>query len=442
MDLVRRLILGGLFALIFGPSFAATWSITTPSLGGQYSSASAACTAWSSQVGALASSSVVQGNRTCTTTKTMASLVATGTPSVFYCAVKSDTSCTDGYSASVTNTPSAVTKISDSDPVNNCPSAGTVEGTADNSVYAASSLSSTICLGEGTQGCVWRPAGIASSGCLNGKCYMTGPFVATGASCNPSSTVPGAPQSVASAPDTDANCVAQGKCPGTVNGTTVCVPCSSKTQESSTSSSSAASSAASGTSPSTSSESGTTTSKTECSGSQCTTTTKTTSTKSDGSTQETSSTRTEPQADYCAENPKAPVCEGEDESQWGGACAGGFTCKGDAVQCAQAQAGYDLSCAAKTDPNNPTVMAGNAAINAGDRPPGHPALEPEMFDVQGSLDVTNPFGSSCPSDIQISVIGTSVAIPLSGACDVLRVLGFVAVAFSLLGAGRLVVGAL
>lgn len=324
----------------------------------------------------------------------------------------------------------------------NCPPAGTVEGDSGNA-YEASSINPTICIGTGSQGCVWKPGGTVPAVCANGKCYQWGPFTATGASCDPSSTVPGAPQSAASAPPEATNCVAKGQCPGSVNGTSVCVPCTSKSQESVTSSASAASSAASGaSSPTTSGESGTTTTKTECTGSECTTTTTTSTQKSDGSSEQKSSTKTEPMTDFCAANPKAAVCKGDDESQWGGACAGGFTCKGDAVQCAQAQAGYDLSCAAKTDPNNPTVMAGNAAINAGDRPPGHPALEPEMFDVQGSLDVTNPFGSSCPSDIQISVIGTSVAIPLSGACDVLRVLGFVAVAFSLLGAGRLVVGAL
>lgn len=325
-------------------------------------------------------------------------------------------------------------------PANDCPAAGTVEGDSGNA-YVASSLNPTICIGEGSQGCVWKPGGTVPAVCANGKCYQWGPFTATGAACDPSSDVPGAPESAASAPVTDASCVAKGQCPGTINGTTTCVPCSSKSQESVTSTSTAASSAASGASPSTSTESGTTTTKTECSGSQCTTTTTTSTQKSDGSSEEKTSSKTEPQTDFCAANPKAAVCKGDDDSKWGGACTGGFTCSGDAVQCAQAQASYDLSCAMKTDPLGATVQAGNAAAVAGDRPPGHPADGVEMFNVQGSLDQTNVFGSSCPSDISLDLMGNSFSIPLSHACGFLRVMGYVAVAFSLLGAGRLVIGA-
>jgi hypothetical protein len=35
---------------------------------------------------------------------------------------------------------------------------------------------------------------------------------------------------------------------------------------------------------------------------------------------------------FCQENPTAQICKGDDESIFNGACSGGFTCEGDAIQ--------------------------------------------------------------------------------------------------------------
>lgn len=338
---------------------------------------------------------------------------------------------------------SGATELDGACVVNDCPPAGTVEGDSSNA-YEASSINPTICIGEGSQGCVWKPGGSVPAVCANGKCYQWGPFTATGASCDPSSTVPGAPSSAASAPPTDASCVAKGQCPGTIHGTTTCVPCGTKSQESVTSTSTAASSAASGAAPSTSTESGTTTTKTECSGSQCTTTTTTSTQKSDGSSEQKTSSKTEPQTDFCAANPKAAVCKGDDDSKWGGACAGGFTCSGDAVQCAQAQAAYDLSCTIKTDPQNTTVLAGAGAIGAGDQPGDHPANSEQTvsFDLASRLDSLPLFGSSgdCPSDVSASVGGRAITLPFSTLCPYMRMLGAALMACAYIAAAKIVFG--
>ncbi|WP_230182087.1 virulence factor TspB C-terminal domain-related protein [Aquabacterium sp. CECT 9606] len=132
-------------------------------------------------------------------------------------------------------------------------------------------------------------------------------------------------------------------------------------------------------------------------------------------------------SDFCAANPKAAVCKGDDESQWGGACAGGFTCKGDAVQCAQAQASYDLSCSMKTDPQNSTVFAGNSAIGAGNRPDGHPANDAGVipFQLSSMISSVPMFGSSgsCISDKTFTFVGSSYTLPFSSWCPYLQMLG-------------------
>ncbi|WP_371820287.1 virulence factor TspB C-terminal domain-related protein [Aquabacterium sp. CECT 9606] len=318
-------------------------------------------------------------------------------------------------------------------PQNDCPVSGTQLKDSSYQAKAGTGAGVSICLG----GCLAKGAFSAKYGGVN---YVTGPIVSTGETCSGDGSGGAPPAEPVPTP-----CGA-GKCPGTVtiNGTatTACYACDSVTTTKTTTSSASAASAASGAAPSASSaESGSSSSTTTCTGNACTTTRTTTKNNPDGSSSSSEETETKDKASYCAENSKDPACKGEDESQWGGACAGGFTCKGDAVQCAQAQAAYDLSCSVKTDPASTVVSAGVAAVGAGDRPAGHPGLDPQTLDVQSTLDATNPFSASCPSDIQINVIGTTVAIPLSSACDVLRVLGFVAVAFSLFGAGRFVVGA-
>lgn len=232
---------------------------------------------------------------------------------------------------------------------------------------------------------------------------------------------------------------AAGTCPGTVNGQSVCVPCDKTKQTESSSSSTSASTTASGATSSTTTtgvESGT--SRTECEDGQCTTTTTTTTTGANGDKTDKTTTTTEPQSDYCTRNPKAEVCKGT-ESSWGGSC-GSFSCDGDAVTCAIAQASWKSACAIDIDETDPKVTAGNAAMSGGDRPGDHPGNTPEQNAFTANIDQSNPFGSECPSDISLDVMGQSVSIPLSHACDSLKFMGQVAVAFAMCAAAFIVFG--
>lgn len=218
-----------------------------------------------------------------------------------------------------------------------------------------------------------------------------------------------------------------GTCPGTVNGQSVCLPCdksketgtTTKTESSSTTASGASSPSSSGTS------SGSTTTKTECSGGQCKTTTTTTSTGADGTTTDKTTETTQPHSDYCTDNPKAEVCKGT-ESSWGGTCEA-FTCDGDAIQCAQAKAGWELACALKVDEGDPLIAVGQQATSAGDRPADHPANDENSVavDLSSRLSSVPLFGTSgdCIADKSITFMGKGYTLPFSKWCPYLNILG-------------------
>lgn len=219
---------------------------------------------------------------------------------------------------------------------------------------------------------------------------------------------------------------AAGTCPGTVNGQSVCVPCDKTKQTESSSSSTSASTTASGATSSTTttgSESGT--SRTECKDGQCTTTTTTTTTGANGDKTDKTTTTSEPQSDYCTRNPKADVCKGT-ESTWGGSC-GAFTCDGDAVQCAQAKAGWELACGLKVDETNPLIGVGQQATAGGDRPSDHPGNQANTIalDLSSRLSSVPLFGTSgdCIADKTITFMGKGYTLPFSKWCPYLNILG-------------------
>lgn len=187
------------------------------------------------------------------------------------------------------------------------------------------------------------------------------------------------------------------------------------------------------------SESRTTTkTETKCEGDKCTTTTTTAKDNGDGTSTTTGTATKEQSRDsYCAENPKSPQC-GESESSFGGTCSSSFTCRGDAVQCAMAREQHRRNCQLIEDKSAPTARLGETAANGEARPEGHPGNSPSDVNVSfGSIDQTNPYTASCLADFSISLGGRSVTIPLSQSCDVLRFMGYIAVAFSLIAAARI-----
>ena len=170
---------------------------------------------------------------------------------------------------------------------------------------------------------------------------------------------------------------------GEVNGVRVCVPNQAATGDK--------------TSKETKNPDGTTSNtetKTTCEKGVCTTTTTTTNKDASGNTTSTSSSSSSSsQSSYCAANKSSSVCaamngdknpdnkdgsnkgegekcEGEDckdkPGKFEGSCMAGFTCEGDALQCAQAKEQHRRNCELfekDTDSNSLTNKALNGAVS-------------------------------------------------------------------------------
>jgi hypothetical protein len=206
-----------------------------------------------------------------------------------------------------------------------------------------------------------------------------------------------------------------GKCYGEVNGAVVYVPCTSSTT---TSTASTTSTTSNGTA--TSSTSTQSTSTTTCSAGRCTTTTATGSGSSVGT-----STTARDQVSFCKENPTHPSCAATDDaSEFGGTCESGFTCSGDAVQCAAAKSSWETRCILnnlQVNTQNPAVQAGINSLAGGDGL-NHPKNDKQTVNI-ASFNTSNPFGASCPPDHTITVMQAQIVIPFSHACGTLQLMG-------------------
>lgn len=294
-----------------------------------------------------------------------------------------------------------------------CPTSGTQLAGMGTVFEAGNGLTSTVCLA----GC---EASAFMAARQDGKNYVWGPISATGKACTQGPA--GLPSTSQASPQCGV-----GQCPGTLNGQTICVPCSESKQDTKASSSETAASAASGAAPGpgqTTTQSGS--SSTTCAGDTCTTTGQQTVQNPDGSTETKTTTTTQSKGDYCKENPKAGACVGS-ESTWGGTCQA-FTCDGDAVQCAQARGAWELACQLKTEATDPAVQAGTDAIAQ----TGEASIKDQLgmntsqvFDLASRLDSTSLFGTpgACPSDTVLPLGIGSVTLPFASMCSQLNLVG-------------------
>ncbi|MDR5172279.1 hypothetical protein IHQ56_10655 [Methylobacillus flagellatus] len=171
-----------------------------------------------------------------------------------------------------------------------------------------------------------------------------------------------------------------------------------------------------------------------------------TTTNPDGSTTSTS----EQQDKYCEKNPNAKVCKDADKEdgkgKWGGGC-GSWECEGDAANCAMARKIHQDRCddlegmeqfadAANQGQrllhgeSDEEVTAflnregdGNRTINVG-----------SMVSESGNYQ----FAASCISDVQFSIGGHSVSVPISKVCPYFEMIGYFLLAAAYLAALRIV----
>lgn len=186
----------------------------------------------------------------------------------------------------------------------------------------------------------------------------------------------------------------------------------------------------SGGTSSTGTSSKTTTSKTTTNPDGSTTTTETSSESKSGT-----DSKPNDMAGYCKENPGAAVCG--DGGSWAGSCSG-FTCGGDAVQCAQAQAAWKLTCALDADPASTAAQNGTKALN-GQFINGDPKAGGEI-NVATGFNSSERYTGQCPANPSFTVWGKTVQIPLSEGCKWLSIMGNAAVAVCALAGARIALG--
>lgn len=299
---------------------------------------------------------------------------------------------------------------------------------------------------EGLAGSRVHFAGRVNTGCLDGcqirgavwgylsstnESWIDGPFGSSGR-CEGEG---GSGSSPGADPEPTPPCPAN-QCRGTVNGAAVCVACSTNGAAGPSTSASGATGGggSSGGTGGTGGEGGAPTSsesQTECSGGRCTTTTTTYDGEGNPIGEETTE---ETQASFCEENPDVSFCK---ETAFSGACASGFQCEGDGVQCAIARQQHLRACQF-FEPTGEAVDVGNEAANDDPRSGDHPGLSPQTFSMIGRIDSSNPLAGGCPADYGLNVMGQSIVIPFGSLCAPLQMAGQLVVAVAMLAAMMIV----
>lgn len=190
------------------------------------------------------------------------------------------------------------------------------------------------------------------------------------------------------------------------------------------------------------------TTSTECKDGKCTSTTTTTTggTNANG-TPKTDSTETksetENQTEFCKKNPADPRCTNTNDGKgsWAGGC-GGFTCSGDAVQCALAREVYQRNCES-TASNSFTDLA-DAAGAGTDTGANYIQSEKSTAAISAQAKFSeslqsSPIAATCPASRSIGLPGGyTVDVSFEKACEFAGYLGFFVQAFAYLSAALIV----
>lgn len=185
------------------------------------------------------------------------------------------------------------------------------------------------------------------------------------------------------------------------------------------------------------------TEKTTCKGNTCTTEKTTTTTTNNNTSSSSTTTKTESKEDYCKANANAQQCKGDEEKEgkFGGSCEAGFTCEGDALQCAVAKEQYKRSCQMFETPSDESKLYQAAVAKGRDADVTASLPGNKSFDVSNGIQSSDLLGGArCVPNLNVTVWGRSVSLPLSDICPALGYMGWVLVAVSGLVAFRIVSG--
>lgn len=204
-----------------------------------------------------------------------------------------------------------------------------------------SSVSVTVCMG----GCVVKPNSWKVG--KDGSFYGSWPFTYSGKTCGGAKDSRGLDLSGTGGFQPAPIPCPTSQCPGSINGTNVCVPCSSATGPSTEKAPTPIPADAPGVDGVKGAQNKE--SSTQCDGTTCTTTT----TYRDALGNKVGEkTQEKPKESFCQENPTLQICK---DGKWGGTCAAGFTCDGDAIQCAMARKQHETACKLLEEPPSELV---------------------------------------------------------------------------------------
>ena len=338
-----------------------------------------------------------------------------------------------------------------------CPSGWTLAGsTCSQTTYSCPSgytLSGTNCNSNpdasGTQGpslCISATNSPGNGACYNGTLYnyqtasnqfaiggvqqWCGPTQSSGQACT-GTTPQGATASPTSCP--------AGQVPGTINGQTVCLGAGTSNPVQTVGTTSTTTTNAQGQATGTTTT--TTTTNDAGTGSTVTTTTKNPDGTTTTQTQNAGPNTSKPDVQrFCEENPDSSICK---KSTWGGTC-GAFACDGDAVQCAIAREVYTRDCALYDTPTALSTLGNQVSSGADPQASQNPALDAnrQTTSLTGSISQDTFLSQTGLSDQQFVVSPRlTVTLPWSKLNSYLSIMGGIVVAFALIFAARIVVGA-
>jgi len=237
---------------------------------------------------------------------------------------------------------------------------------------------------------------------VDGKTHCTGKVTFAGSTPCTGTTQPQEPEDMP-APLPEAP--PPGQCPGEVNGVTVYAPCSSTSSSNTKTNETTNSSGTTQTSE---------TRNTTCNAAgSCTTTITTTTTVNGGSPSTSTSTTTQPKGDFCSENPGSSECG--QQSSFAGACASGFVCQGDAVQCAMAKELHAQWCRDNQATDESALYDVSKGLE-GDQTGDLPGNETIPFGPSSYDDSDAIGGAACVTDLTIEHEWLSATLPLSMIC--------------------------
>ena len=223
---------------------------------------------------------------------------------------------------------------------------------------------------------------------------------------------------------------------GTVNGVEVCVPRDPKKPTETKDGTKTTKTDPDGTKTETDTKK-----ETKCDGDKCTTTTTTTTTVTSPNGTKTTTTDTETKEQgkggFCEENPKSKVCGDGQESNFQGTCDRGFTCEGDAIQCAIGKEQHKRSCELFVNKTAESELYDTEKDKKGNRTKD---LEGnETFDLNNRISSADLLGGGQGvQDLAITVAGSGITLPLSRINPYLAALGNVLLAVSFLIAVRII----